>query len=157
MAGAEVTDDTTLPPSLLAWGRGWVAAERPQHANAPTHIAGLGCRKDTTPEELVALIQKAATQAGVTLNALATPSFKQHEQALKQAAARLNLPLLYIEEAALKKAQPLCPTSSEAAHRATGLHSIAEAAALAATAGHLLAPRIASKNATCAIARIPEE
>lgn len=127
------------------------------NAENPIHIAGLGCRRDTKAEELIALIQQAATQAGVTLNGLATPHFKRHDSALQQAAALLGLPLLYIEDIDLEKAQPLCATRSEAARRATGHHSIAEAAAIAATAGDLLAPRIASKNATCAIARVPHQ
>jgi cobalt-precorrin 5A hydrolase len=111
--------------------------------------AGLGCRKGCTAAELVALIRAAGQP-----DRLAAPQFKQREPGLLQAAAALNLPLHFIPDAAMEAAQPHCLTRSAAAARATGHASIAEAAALA-LGGTLLGPRIASANATCALARTP--
>jgi cobalt-precorrin 5A hydrolase len=85
---------------------------------------------------------------------LAAPDFKRGEPGLHEAAAALGLPLHFVADAALAAAQPQCLTRSAAALRATGHASIAEAAALA-QGGTLLGPRIASANATCALARLP--
>jgi cobalt-precorrin 5A hydrolase len=62
--------------------------------------------------------------------------------------------LHFVPAATLEGAQPLCPTSSAAAQAATGLASVAEAAAIGAN-GWLILPRIASARATCAIAERP--
>jgi cobalamin biosynthesis protein CbiG len=111
--------------------------------------AGIGCRKGCTAAEIVALIQSAGSP-----DRLAAPGFKRDEAGLQQAAATLRLPLHFVSDAALAAAQPSCLTRSAAAERATGYASIAEAAALA-LGGQLLGPRIASANATCALARTP--
>ena len=50
----------------------------------------------------------------------------------------------------MEAAQPHCPTRSQAAQTATGLASIAEAAALAC--GPLIQPRVTHGAATCALA-----
>ena len=111
--------------------------------------AGLGCRKGCTAAELVALIRGAGHP-----DRLAAPYFKHAEPGLHEAAAQLGLPLTFIPAEAIAAAQPHCLTRSAAAARATGHASIAEAAALAA-GGTLLGPRIASANATCALAQTP--
>jgi cobalamin biosynthesis protein CbiG len=49
--------------------------------------------------------------------------------------------------------QAQCPTSSPRVLTATGVTSVAEAAALASSGGTLLLARIAHKRATCALAR----
>lgn len=112
-------------------------------------IAGLGCRRGCAAEEIVALV-RAAGHA----DALATPAFKRGEPGLQEAARQLGLELRFVTEAALAAVQPLCVTRSAAAERATGHASIAEAAALAG-GGVLVRPRIASANATCALATLP--
>ena len=71
---------------------------------------------------------------------------------MQEAATLLGLPLLLVDDAALHDAQPRCPTRSTAALHATGLASVAEAAALAASGGPLLLPRITAGGATCALA-----
>jgi cobalt-precorrin 5A hydrolase len=111
-------------------------------------IAGLGCRRGCTAAELVALIE--ATGEAPAL--LAAPHFKRGEAGLHGAAAALGVALTFVDDAALAAAQAGCLTRSAAAERATGHASIAEAAAIAA-GGRLLGPRIASANATCAVAR----
>jgi cobalt-precorrin 5A hydrolase len=108
--------------------------------------AGLGCRKGCTAAELVRLIQAAGLP-----DRLAAPEFKRDEPGLHEAACQLGLPLVFVPDAALAAAQLHCVTRSAAAERATGHASVAEAAALAG-GGTLLGPRIASANATCALA-----
>jgi cobalamin biosynthesis protein CbiG len=72
--------------------------------------------------------------------------------ATPEAAARLGLPLLFVDDAALRAAQPHCVTRSAAAERATGFASVAEAAAIG-MGGVLLLPRLAGAGVTCAVAR----
>jgi cobalt-precorrin 5A hydrolase len=111
--------------------------------------AGIGCRKGCGAAEIVALVQSAGRP-----DRLAAPDFKRGEAGLQAAAVSLGLPLHFVADAELAAAQPHCLTRSAAVARATGHASIAEAAALA-FGGILLGPRIASSNATCALALTP--
>ena len=115
-------------------------------------VAGVGCRRGCPAEAIVALVQRAARQAGVQVDALAAPEFKRDEPGLHGAAAALGLAIRFVDSAALGAAQADAPTRSTASLHATGFASIAEAAALAASGGRILLPRTGSGPATCAIA-----
>lgn len=115
-------------------------------------VAGLGCRRGCPAADLVAAVRQAASSAGLTVGALAAPAFKAHEAGLQEATALLGLPMLLVDDAAMRAAQPRCVTRSAAARAATGLASVAEAAALAASGSALLLPRVAVGGATCALA-----
>ena len=115
-------------------------------------IAGLGFRNGCTAADLVAVVRLAESHTGLRAAALAAPQFKADHPALHEAAAVLSLPLLLVDDAALQAAQPRCPTRSAAAQRATGLASVAEAAALSTPGSHLLQPRLTHGPATCALA-----
>jgi cobalt-precorrin 5A hydrolase len=88
------------------------------------------------------------------LSGLFAPAFKHSETGIGAAAASLGLPLVLIPEAMMKAAEPRAVTTSERVIALTGLASIAETAALAGAGPHsvLIQARIASRNATCAIA-----
>ena len=103
-------------------------------------------------------IKAAGDRAGIgrcRVTALAAPAFKKDERALLEAATDLGLPLLWIEDAAMRAAEPRCETRSDRALEATGFASVAEAAALAAAGpgSRLVLPRINSGAATCALAQ----
>ena len=115
-------------------------------------VAGIGCRRLCPPGEIVALVRRAQDLAGCVAQALAAPLFKRGEPGLADAAAMLGLPLRFIEEAALAAVQDRCVSRSPVAARATGVASVAEGSALAASGGPLLLPRIANAWATCALA-----
>ncbi len=117
-------------------------------------VAGLGCRRGCAAEAIVALVREAEARAGCRAERLAAPAFKRDEAGLRLAAERLGLPLVFAERDRLVAVQCLCPTPSAAALRASGLASVAEAAALAVSGGPLLLPRIAAAGATCALAGI---
>nr|WP_274607582.1 cobalamin biosynthesis protein [Thiococcus pfennigii] len=122
-------------------------------------VAGLGCRAGCPAETVLALIAEAlARVGGGRLDALATAAFKRDEPGLVAAARQLGLPLLAIESAALAAVAAACPTRSARVLAAVGQASVAEAAALAATAprGTLILPRISNGLATCALAREEE-
>lgn len=111
-------------------------------------VAGVGFRSACTAAELAALVRTMLGERRATV--LAAPARKRGAPAL-EAAAQLGLALRLVDDAALAAVQHLCPTRSEAARRATGHASVAEACALAG-GGSLLAPRVASALATCALA-----
>lgn len=115
-------------------------------------VAGLGCRRGCAAADLVAAVRLAERSAGVVAAVLAAPRFKSHEAGLREAAVKLGLWLLLVEEGAMRAVQPRCATRSDVALAATGLASVAEGAALAASGGWLLLPRVAVGGATCALA-----
>jgi len=119
--------------------------------------AGLGCRKGCTEEEIVALVRDTMAKADLameTLSGLFAPAFKHGETGLGAAAEALGVPLVLIPEPLMKAAEPRAVTVSERVIALKGLASIAETAALAGAGrqSRLVQPRIASRNATCAIA-----
>jgi cobalt-precorrin 5A hydrolase len=117
-------------------------------------VAGLGCRRLCPAGEIVDLVRAAESRTGRVVDVLAAPAFKDEEPGLQAAAHSLGLRLVFIDQAALDDVQDRCPTPSQAAHKAIGLASVAEACALACAgpAGILLLPKIASARATCALA-----
>jgi cobalt-precorrin 5A hydrolase len=124
--------------------------------------AGLGCRKGCAAEEIVALVRLAMDKAGLPMEALSglfAPAFKHGETGVGEAARRLGLPLVLISQPLMKAAESRVLTVSERVIALTGLASIAETAALAGAgpASRLVQPRIASRNATCAIATSGED
>lgn len=125
-------------------------------------VAGLGCRRGAAQEDVLAALAAALAAAGrerAALAALATSVAKAGEAGLREAAATLGLELRALPEAALHAAATHCLTRSARALDATGLPSLAEAAALAGAGegARLLGPRVAAgRVATCALAeRLP--
>ncbi len=74
--------------------------------------------------------------------------------ALHAAAEALGLAVIILPKAALRGTEDRITVASEVARACLGIPSVAEAAALAAAGAgsHLLVTRIASQDATCAIA-----
>ena len=118
-------------------------------------VAGIGCRTGCGPEAIVELVDRAGRLAGVRPSSLAAPTFKAAEPGLREAARRLDLRLMLVEADALRSVQDHTVTRSAAALRATGLASVAEAAAIAAAGpgARLILARIAGAGVTCALAR----
>jgi len=116
-------------------------------------VAGLGFRRGCPAADIVQLVRMAQDRAGCTVGLLAAPDWKRGEAGLHDAASRLGLPVTFIAPAALAAVQPLCPTRSAVAERETGVASVAEGAALAASGGRLLLARITNSGVTCALAR----
>lgn len=118
-------------------------------------IAGIGCGKGVSADEVVAAVDAGLLAHGLGrdwLDALATVPHRGGEPGIGAAARVLGLPLLVAQKAALDAALPRLLTHSPASLEATGLGSAAEAAALAASGGRLLGPRVAAGRVTCAIA-----
>lgn len=123
-------------------------------------IAGIGCRREAKAIWVRAAIDAALRRSGRKpgeIAMLATLPRRARERVLLEVAACLGLPLVAVPEASLLSAAPRCLTNSPRARAATGLPSVAEAAALAAAGPYatLLAPRAAVEGATCALAEAP--
>ena len=90
-------------------------------------VAGIGCRRGATAEEVLAAIAAARARHGLArLDALAALDRKRGETGIAEAAARLGLPLLIAEPAG---DAPGMLTRSAASLAATGTGSASEAAA----------------------------
>jgi cobalt-precorrin 5A hydrolase len=120
-------------------------------------VAGIGCRKGATAEEVDAAIEVALQETGQSrgaLTSLATSDGKGSEPGLVDAAAANGLELVLIRPAALQAAGPRTKSFSPRVKEMFGVPSVAEAAALAAAGpdAALLAPRTIVGPVTCAIA-----
>lgn len=117
-------------------------------------IAGVGCRPDCEAAEIAALVRRAGDLAPNPIGVIAAPHFRADHAELLAAARQLGLELRLIDRPALLAAQPRCATLSHRAAQEVGIAAVAEGAALAASGpgGRLVLPRIASANATCALA-----
>ena len=120
-------------------------------------VAGVGCRKGASADDIGAVIGAALARAGFgtqALDLIALPELKRDEQGVATAAAALGVPLVLIAEADLKAAGARVETRSERVLALVGVSSVAEAAALAGggPTARLILPRIAVGSATCALA-----
>lgn len=115
-------------------------------------LAGIGCRTGVAAADVTAALAAALAAAGRTggeVAGLATIARKAQEPGLVAAAAALGLPVL-----AVPGRGQATVTESAASRSATGLGSVAEAAALdaAGPGARLLGPRRIAGGATCALA-----
>lgn len=116
-------------------------------------VAGVGFSSNCGPEELADLVRQAQAVGRRTATALAAPAWKADAACLTAAAEMLALRVLEVDRDDLAAAEDRLLTQSAVSRAATGLGSVAEAAALAAAgAGSRLAlARISSAHATCAL------
>jgi cobalamin biosynthesis protein CbiG len=122
---------------------------------AMTSVAGIGCRKGVTADEVDAAMAAASARDGIfRLDALATAEMKRAETGIVEAAARQALPVILVDATALASVADRAMTRSARVESLLGVPSLAETAALAAAGpgSRLLGPRLAVGRVTCAIA-----
>lgn len=120
-------------------------------------VAGLGCRRGETAENVIDALLASTRTHGLSLTAitaLATGSLKADEPAIRRAATSLGIPLTILSRGELEAAAPRVLTSSDQSLRHTGLPSLCETAALAAagTEAALVGPRFIHGGITVALA-----
>jgi cobalt-precorrin 5A hydrolase len=120
-------------------------------------VAGIGCRRGATPEEIGAALDTALERAGrplAKIELLATSTRKREEQGIAETAASRGLRLVFVEQADLEIASARGATWSRRVLALAGVPSVAEAAALAAGGpkARLILPRIVVGPVTCALA-----
>lgn len=120
-------------------------------------VAGVGFRNAASAEEIEQVVRMALNAIDVSaerLDVLATEAAKAAAPAFAEAARRLDVPTRDCALAELEGVADRISMRSERAMQAKGVPSIAEACALV-TAGsnaRLLGARMATRQATCAIA-----
>jgi cobalt-precorrin 5A hydrolase len=120
-------------------------------------VAGLGCRKGVSAAQVESAIEAALAHhrlADHQLQRIAVPALKGTEAGVVAAGAARGVPLVLINQKSLEAASPRTLTRSARSMAAMNVHSVAEAAALAAGGpnARLLAPRVAVGPVTCALA-----
>ncbi len=119
---------------------------------------GIGCRKACPAGDILTLVRDAlALLPDETAIGLFSVTEKSGEPGLRQAAAALDLPLVFLDAAVLRLVAGGARSCSTRVEDLYGLPSIAETAALAGAGqgGVLLVPRRQCPTATCAIAGAP--
>lgn len=128
---------------------------------AVRYAAGIGARRGVAAEAIVDLVRAVAARHGAPLSrvTLCTLESKADEPGLFEAAKILGVGLVFLPLEALKARKGAAPTHSPRVQAMFGVGSVAEAAALvgAGPGSRLLAPRIATPYAACALAVSAEE
>ncbi|WP_137129256.1 cobalamin biosynthesis protein [Rhizobium sp. FY34] len=119
--------------------------------------AGIGCRKGTSAETVLAVIDEALAacgHAGSRPQILATGELKAEEDGLLEAAKRLGVDLIVVSDMDMEDVSPRTLTLSPHSMAHVGIPSFCEAAVLAAagTNARLVGPRHVAQGVTCAIA-----
>lgn len=120
----------------------------------PTLVAGVGCSRGVSAEEVVELIRSTLFEEGLSgssLTELVSVDVKSDERGLLEAARSLGLKTTFVAASALASVQ--VPNPSETVREAVGTPSVAEAAVIARGA-RLIVPKRISGNATVAIGRL---
>ncbi len=127
----------------------------------PAYVAGMGCARDTSKEDLFDLLRHCLDQAGLRLDqlrAIASIDVKADEKGLIALAAETGLPFICYEALQLNEMEPLLSQRSHVVFNEVGCYGVAEGAALLHAkkiSGNceLLLPKQKTTFATCAIAR----
>ncbi|HEX2449330.1 MAG TPA: cobalamin biosynthesis protein [Methyloceanibacter sp.] len=124
-------------------------------------VAGIGCRKGASAEQIDAAIETALERAGrplAKIDALATAERKRGEDGISAAAKARGLRLVFVERGDMEIASARGATWSARVLSLAGIPSVAEAAALAACGpkATLILPRIVVGPVTCALAGAEE-
>ena len=120
-------------------------------------VAGIGCGRETSSEDIVSLISAALSNFGIArekLTAIATETSKADQHGIAGAARSLSLPVVRCPVADLGRVADRVLTRSLRVQEIKGVPSIAEASALVAAGSNarLLGARVAANKVTCAIA-----
>lgn len=120
----------------------------------PSLVLGLGASRGVGAGEVLALVDRTLAAAGLSAASVAevaTADVKGDEAGLLEACRQRGWPLRLLPVSGL--AQVEVPHPSEVVARAVGTPSVAEASALLASGGELVAVKRVSAMATCAVAR----
>ncbi len=121
-----------------------------------TIVAGVGCRRGTSVEQITAALESAVARADLALSdirLLASADIKRDEAGLLEAANRLAIPIRFIASDEIRHSTREF-TRSDFVQDKVNLPAVAEPAALlAGTRTRLLLPKQISENVTVALAR----
>ena len=118
-------------------------------------VVGIGSRRGVDFAEVDALLRDtfaAHALATESIRCIATAELKRDEAGINMLAERLGVPVLHYDADALN-AMP-GPSPASASQRLLGIIGVAEPAALLASGGEIIVPKVRSKAATVAVARV---
>jgi cobalamin biosynthesis protein CbiG len=120
-------------------------------------VAGIGCRKGTSREEIMTAITRVFAQHRLALGSLAglaSIDIKAHEKGMLEAAQALGIPITFYSADELQGIT--IPTPSSMVKKHIGVESVCEAAALKQTGQTtLVVPKQIRGRTTLAIAAAP--
>ena len=122
----------------------------------PSLVVGIGSRRGVGVDELEGLLRDTFAAEGLAVGSvrcIATAELKRDEAAIGLLAERLGAPVLYFGADELN-GMPGTSGASES-QRLLGIVGVAEPAALLASGGEIVVPKVRSAAATLAVARIP--
>jgi cobalt-precorrin 5A hydrolase len=121
-------------------------------------VAGIGCRRGVTRQELEDHLHQVFQVHGVSVNSLSkivSVDLKANESGLLALAEELNLPIEFYTRDELDQVKTV-PNPSSLVNKHIGVKSVCEAAAMLATGRTcLLIPKTASRTVTLALAALP--
>jgi cobalt-precorrin 5A hydrolase/precorrin-3B C17-methyltransferase len=154
LAEAGYPISSTGPVKVLVTEHTGAKVERGIVYHPKTLVAGVGCERGASAEEVIELIDLALNRqqlAPESLAALASIDIKADEPALQAAALHFNVPLRLFTAAELAQERYRLKQPSDYVEDTVGTPSVAEAAAL--KAGPLVVDKLKSERVTCAIGK----
>lgn len=125
------------------------------------YAIGIGARRGVAAQDIVDLVRSVAKTHEVDLHhaRLCALESKAEEAGLHEAARALGVDLVFLPLAALRARRAAAATHSPRVQAMFGVGSVAEAAALvgAGPGSRLVAPRVTTPVAACALARRGED
>ena len=118
-------------------------------------VVGIGSRRGVGVGELDELLHRAFTTYDLSPDAvrcIATAELKRDEVAIGLLAERLGVPVMYFGADDLNATPG--PSGASASQRLLGIVGVAEPAALLASGGGIIVPKVRSAAATLAVARL---
>ncbi len=118
------------------------------------YVLGIGCRKDTSYEDLLEFVSSVLGRQGIQpfqLCALASIELKAREKALLQLSRHFKVPFKTFSSLELSQV-PGCFTKSDFVKKTTGVDNVCERAAVKAGNGTLIAAKCSYRGITAAIA-----
>lgn len=115
--------------------------------------AGMGCRRGVPQEEITLHLREVLAQSDVAEQSLAsigTIEEKRDEQGLTGTGKAMQVPLQYFNKNQLSEVEEAAPSALVKQHM--GVESVCEAAAILASEGRLITPKMKTKRVTCALA-----
>jgi cobalt-precorrin 5A hydrolase/precorrin-3B C17-methyltransferase len=145
-----------LSPPLIVVSDRIMDAPRPALVyRPPSLVAGVGCSRGASADEILALLRSSLEGAGLSAKsvaALASIDVKRDEAGLLEAAEGLGVPVRFHPAEALSAVE--APNPSSVVREAVGTPSVAEAAVMVSGAD-LVAEKRKSAMATVAVGRLP--
>ena len=117
-------------------------------------VVGIGSRRGVEFAEVDALLRDTFTAHALAIESIrciATAELKRDEAGINMLAERLGVPVLHYDADALNATPG--PSPASASQRLLGIVGVAEPAALLASGGEIIVPKVRSKAATVAVAR----